>query len=131
MSPSDFKSVTLSKAFNAFDISSSSESTSAPGDGGGDGGGEVPPGGPSANENWTGELDGAGGGDGAGSCLGTCGDGCTGAGVGVDADAACEDTAADNPDPEAEASDAWRHFFSSCHFNSALIIKASWLSIHS
>ena len=44
--PSDFKSVTLSKAFNAFSISLSSESTSAPGDGGGDGGGEAPPGGP-------------------------------------------------------------------------------------
>ena len=91
--PSDFKSVTLSKAFNAFDISLLSESTSAPGDGGGDGGGEVPPGGPSVNENWTGELDGAGGGDGAGSCLGTCED-CTGVGVGV----ACEDAAADEDD---------------------------------
>ena len=34
--PSDFKSVTLSKAFNAFNILLSSESTSAPGDSGGD-----------------------------------------------------------------------------------------------
>ena len=38
--PSDFKSVTLSKAFNVFNILSLSESTIAPSDGGGDGGGE-------------------------------------------------------------------------------------------